>query len=183
MSSTAGGAAAPFLDDGPGQVVVRPATDAELDAAGAVVLAAYRADGLAGPRYLALVGDARARARDAVVAVAVDASGQVLGSVTFALAGSPLAQVARDGQAEFRMLGVAPAARGRGVGLSLVDWCLEQARAAGARDVVISSATTMRAAHRLYALRGFARRPELDWSPEPGVELWGFALALGAAGR
>jgi GNAT superfamily N-acetyltransferase len=163
------------------QVVVRPATDGDLDAAGAVVRAAYAADGLVGPRYLALVGDARARARDAVVAVAVDGSGQVLGSVTFALAGSRWAQVARAGQAEFRMLGVDPGARGRGVGGALVDWCLERAREAGAREVVLSSATTMRAAHRIYAMRGFARRPELDWSPESGVELLGFALPLGPA--
>jgi GNAT superfamily N-acetyltransferase len=181
VSSTTGGAAALLPAEGPQRVVVRPATDAELDAAGDVVLAAYRADGLAGPRYLALVGDARARARDAVVAVAVDGTGQVLGSVTFALAGSPWAQVAGPGQAEFRMLGVAPSARGRGIGGALVDWCLDHALAAGANEVVISSATTMRAAHRLYAMRGFARRPELDWSPEAGIDLWGFALPLSPA--
>ena len=159
-------------------VTVRPATDADLDAAGAVVLAAYAHDDLASPRYLAVVGDARARARDAVVAVAVDTAGQVVGSVTFAPAGSRWAEVARAGQAEFRMLGVLPQARGRGVARALVEWCLDRARAAGAREVVISSASTMRAAHRLYALRGFERRPALDWSPEEGVELWGFALAL-----
>ena len=48
-------------------------------------------------------------------------------------------------------------------------------------EVVLSSATTMRAAHRLYALRGFIRRPELDRSPESGVERLGFALPLGPA--
>lgn len=182
MSSPAGDAA-PLPGEGRAPVVVRPATDAELDAAGAVVLAAYRADRLATPRYLALVGDARTRARDAVVAVAVDPGGQVLGSVTFAHAGSPLAQVAREGQAEFRMLGVDPAARGRGIGLALVDWCLERARASGAREVVLSSSTRMRAAHGLYAMRGFVRRPDIDWSPESGVELWGFALSLEPTGR
>jgi GNAT superfamily N-acetyltransferase len=162
-------------------VTVRPATDADLDAAGAVVLAAYQADRLASPRYLTIVGDAHARARDALVAVAEDADGRVVGSVTFARGGSAWAEVAGPGQAEFRMLGVDPAARGRGIGTALVDWCLAQARAAGARDVVISSASVMRDAHRLYARRGFCRRPDLDWSPEPGVELWGFGLELAPA--
>jgi hypothetical protein len=30
-------------------------------------------------------------------------------------------------------------------------------------------------------MRGFVRRPELDWSPEGGVELPGFALPLALA--
>lgn len=171
--------------------VVRPAREEELDAAGAVVRAAYEADDLVDAPYLDVVADARSRARDAVVAVAlgdtpeaaaagVPGSGgaRVLGSVTFALPGSRYAQLARDGQAEFRMLGVHPAARGSGVGLALVDWCLDRARRSGAHEVVISSATTMTAAHRLYAARGFSRRPALDWSPVAGVHLLGFGLVL-----
>ena len=88
--------------------------------------------------------------------------------MTFTLPGSRWTELARAGQAEFRMLGVLPQARGRGVGGALVDWCLHRAEAAGAREVVISSAAAMAAAHRLYTTRGFTRRPELDWSPAPG---------------
>jgi ribosomal protein S18 acetylase RimI-like enzyme len=178
-------------------IVVRPAREGELDAAGEVVRAAYEADGLApGPEYLALLADARARAADAVVAVALDDGGlddgrldadpassarpRVIGSVTFTLPGSRWAQLAQPGQAEFRMLGVQPDARGRGVGLALVQWCLDQARASGAREVVLCSATTMRAAHRLYATLGFTRRPALDWSPMPGLDLLGFGVVLNA---
>jgi GNAT superfamily N-acetyltransferase len=158
--------------------LVRPALDVELDAAGAVVRAAYEADGLVDGDYLAVLADARDRARDAVVAVAVGPDGAVVGSVTFTLPGSRWSELARAGQAEFRMLGVLPGARGRGVGAALVDWCLHRARAAGAREVVISSAAAMTAAHRLYTTRGFTRRPELDWSPAPGVDLLGFGLEL-----
>jgi GNAT superfamily N-acetyltransferase len=157
--------------------------DAELDVAGELVRAAYLADGLATPRYLAIVADARGRARHGVVAVAVDAAGTLVGSVTYAVGGSPLAQVAGAGQAEFRMLGVTPAARGRGIGAALVAWCVDRARADGMAGIAICSATAMRAAHRLYTGLGFTRRPELDWSPESGVELWGFGLALPSAGR
>jgi ribosomal protein S18 acetylase RimI-like enzyme len=171
---------------------VRPARDEELDAAGDVVRPAYEADDLVDVGYLTTVADARARSRDAVVAVALDPARPVparpsgvlqpvVGSVTFAPAGSRWAQLARDRQAEFRMLGVHPAARGRGAGLALVRWCLEQARTSGAREVVISSATSMRAAHRLYDTLGFTRRPALDWSPVPGVDLLGFGLVLDVA--
>ena len=172
-------------DQGPGgspqqlsAAQVRPALDAELDAAGAVVRAAYEADGLVDGDYLDVLSDARDRARDAVVAVAVAPDGAVLGSVTFTLPGSRWTELAHAGQAEFRMLGVLPGARGRGVGGALVDWCLRQAVAAGAREVVISSEATMTAAHHLYTTRGFTRRPELDWSPAPGVDLLGFGLEL-----
>jgi len=36
----------------------------------------------------------------------------------------------------------------------------------------------MRAAHRIDRRLGFARVPERDWSPLPGVELVAFALAF-----
>ena len=170
-------------------LVVRPAREQDLDAAGVVARAAYEAEHLVGEHYLATIGDARARAREAVVAVAVDPArpvpngasgvlGPVVGSVTFVLPGSRWAELAGEGQAEFRMLGVHPRAQGRGVGRALVRGCLDAARAAGARELLMSSASSMSAAHRLYAALGFTRRPHLDWSPEPGVDLLGFGLVL-----
>jgi ribosomal protein S18 acetylase RimI-like enzyme len=59
-----------------------------------------------------------------------------------------------------------------------VEWCLDRAAALGARRVVICSATSMQAAHHLYRRRGFVRRPDLDWSPVPGVDLLAFSLDL-----
>jgi hypothetical protein len=47
--------------------------------------------------------------------------------------------------------------------------------------MVISSARSMSAAHRLYGALGFTRRPELDWSPVRGVDLLGFSLLLDTA--
>jgi GNAT superfamily N-acetyltransferase len=161
--------------------VVRPALDHELEAAGEAVRAAYAADGLGHGPYQDVVADARDRARDAEVAVAADAGGTILGSVTFALPGSRWAQLAGAGEAEFRMLGVAPGARGRGVGSTLVEWCLDRAAHLGCRRVVLCSEQSMRTAHRIYARRGFARRPDLDWSPQPGVDLLGFAIDLTAS--
>ncbi len=158
--------------------VVRIATDGELDEGGRVVRLAFEADGLEVGDYAEMLAAARERARSADVAVAVDPGGAVLGCVTFALAGTPWADVARPGEGEFRMLGVDPQARGRGIGLALVDWCIARARALGCEQLVLSSMPAMRAAQRVYAHRGFTRAPSRDWSPVPGIVLWTFELPL-----
>ena len=69
------------------------------------------------------------------------------------------------------MLVVDPEARGRGIGELLVTACLELARAAGKRRMVLSTDPRMTAAHRLYERMGFRRLAERDWSPMPGVDL------------
>ena len=166
--------------------VVRPATEDELDVAGAIARDAFAADGMAGEDYLAHVADARSRARDAEVLVAVLGAGadqQVVGTVTFAAAGSAYADIARADEAEFRMLGVTGAARGHGVGTALVHACARRARSLGARALVLSVVSTADGAHRLYERLGFAREPGRDWRPEPGTLLDVFTLDLGAAHR
>lgn len=160
-------------------LTVRRAEAGELDAAGAVVAAAYAADGAAHDDYLVQIADARSRARDAEVLVAV-CDGSVLGCVTFAVPPSPWAEVSGPGEAEFRMLGVAPAARGSGAGEALVVACVERARAVGAERLVLCTQPSMSAAHRLYARLGFIRDAARDWSPVPGIELLGYTLDLSA---
>jgi ribosomal protein S18 acetylase RimI-like enzyme len=76
------------------------------------------------------------------------------------------------------MLSVAAAGRRRGVGRALVKACLDRARAAGMREVLLSSLPMMTAAHALYRECGFVRAPELDHSPKPDVHLWAFRLSL-----
>ena len=166
--------------------VVRDAEGAELDEAGEVVGAAYLADGLASAGYAARLRASRERSAVARLVVAVDDAGRVLGTVTYAGDGSPMAELCRSDRAggpgaEIRMLGVLPRARGAGVAEALVRWCLATARADGARRVLLSTQAEMRAAHRLYRRLGFTRRPDLDWVPEPGVQLLGMQLDLRAA--
>ena len=104
---------------------------------------------------------------------------RLIGTVTFCPPGSDYRELAeRPDQGEFRMLAVAPAARGRGVARALVERCLERSRELGQTEMVLCSADSMTSAHRLYASFGFARAPELDWRPGPHVVLWGFRLAL-----
>lgn len=160
------------------QVLVRPARPDELAAAGEVVLRAYTADGHDVGGYAQTLLDAADRARDAEVAVAVDAAGRVVGSVTFALPGSRWAELAQPDESEFRMLGVDPEQRGLGIGGRLIEWCLERGRQTGSTAIVMCSMDEMTTAHRLYDRMGFVRRPDLDWVPEPGVLLIGFHRPL-----
>ena len=48
----------------------------------------------------------------------------------------------------------------------------------GYAALVLSSATTMHAAHRLYERLGFTRLPDRDWSPAPHVSLVAYTLPL-----
>ena len=164
-------------------IAVREARPDELAAAGDVVVRAYRALGGGGDAheaYLEHVRDAAGRARHCPVLVAVDeGTGEVLGSVTYVPGqGNAFAELAGEGEGEFRMLGVAPDAQGRGVGAALVRACIARARADGRHGIVISTTPVMHAAHRLYEHLGFRRAPERDWVPVPGVELWAYVLAL-----
>jgi ribosomal protein S18 acetylase RimI-like enzyme len=159
--------------------VVRPARPDELEAVGLLTLEAYAADSgmTAEHPYAATLLDAGARARDAVLLVAEE-DGALLGTVTFVRPGTPFAEIGGPGEAEVRTLAVAPAARGRGVGRLLSDECVRRARDEGCAAVVLSSASWMAAAHRLYQRMGFVRTPELDWRPRPDIDLITFRLDL-----
>ncbi|MHC0431684.1 GNAT family N-acetyltransferase [Streptomyces sp. O3] len=164
--------------------VIRPARAEEYEALGELTGQAYLRGGHLDLNdddgYLNTLRDVAGRAARGEVLVAVDQQAPEgaapLGGVTFVLAGSPLADIARPGEAEFRMLAVDPAARGRGVGEALVRACLARAEAAGCTGMVLSTQPSMRTAHRLYERLGFARTPDRDWEPIPGLTLHAYAL-------
>jgi ribosomal protein S18 acetylase RimI-like enzyme len=163
-------------------LVVRRADPADFAAVARLTVAAYEADGqLKGENgYAVTLADVATRAETGEVLVAVDeATGEVLGAVTFVLAGTPYAELSGPGEAEFRMLAVDPAAQGRGAGAALARACLSRAAEQGCTAVVICVRDGMAAsAHRLYSGLGFVRVPALDWSPLPGVDLLGLRLDL-----
>ena len=137
----------------------------------------YIGDGLSSPDYEPQLRDVAGRVRQAKVLVAALGE-QVVGSLTVATRGGPMAELAVPGEAVIRMLAVAPEARGAGVGTLLTRAALELAGRDGCAMVRLSSQPNMTAAHRLYARLGFSRTPSLDWSPLPGLLLWAFALPL-----
>jgi GNAT superfamily N-acetyltransferase len=79
---------------------------------------------------------------------------------------------------EVRLLAVPPSARGLGVGAALMRECVARARRDGADRLALHTTPMMAAALRLYTRMGFARAPELDFSPAPGFDVHGYALAL-----
>lgn len=159
---------------------IRPAGPDELAMVGELTLAAYLADRhlTAEDEYAAELRAADQRASQADLVVAASADGRLLGTVTFVLPGTPWAEVSRPGEAEFRMLAVAPDARGHGVGSALAQWCVDRAREQGCTAVALSTLTTMATAHRMYQRMGFVRAPERDWRPAPDVELIAYVLDL-----
>jgi ribosomal protein S18 acetylase RimI-like enzyme len=165
-------------------LLVRPAVSAEFPAIARLTVAAYQADGqLDGEHgYAETLADVAGRAQAGELLVAVDpGTDEVLGSVLFVLPGGRYAELSTAGEAEFRMLAVDPAARGRGVGEALVRACVARTAELGLRAVVISTRDFALTAQRLYARLGFVRTPQRDWTPVPGVDLLALRLDLTAA--
>jgi GNAT superfamily N-acetyltransferase len=79
---------------------------------------------------------------------------------------------------EVRLLAVAPAARGKGIGEALMRECIKRARRSGAMTLALHTTDLMRAAMRLYTRMGFQREPELDFHPRPDVTVKGYVLDL-----
>ncbi len=100
----------------------------------------------------------------------------MLGTVTVAPHWTPLAQIARDGEMEFRMLSTSVAARGRGVGELLIRAVVDRARELACHRVVLCVVDGNAKAIRLYRRLGFVRLPERDWQPVPDVQLIAFGL-------
>jgi GNAT superfamily N-acetyltransferase len=80
---------------------------------------------------------------------------------------------------EVRLLAVAPAERGRGVGAALMQECVRRVRRAGGRVLSLHTTDRMKAALRMYERMGFVRAPEIDFQPMPGTTVMGFRLDLG----
>ncbi|WP_436993376.1 GNAT family N-acetyltransferase [Streptomyces sp. enrichment culture] len=156
----------------------------EHDALGEISARAYLEGGLltrgADDPYVDVLRDVRRRAAEAEVLVAADPDGTLLGGVTFVpCGGTPWADIAGPDEAEFRVLAVSGAARGRGVGEALVRVCTDRARAReGCLRLVLSVLPAAASARRLYDRMGFARAPRRDWEPVPGVTLLAYELTL-----
>jgi ribosomal protein S18 acetylase RimI-like enzyme len=159
---------------------IRPVRPDEYEAAGRLVVAAYRSlpGGHSSDEYdleLAAVGR---RAAEADVLVAVE-DGSLVGCVTYVPdPSSPWAELLDEGEAGIRMLAVLPSAQGHGVGRALVETCVARARAAGRSGLMLHTTPWMAAAHHLYESAGFERARQRDWVPVPEVPLLAYRLAL-----
>jgi GNAT superfamily N-acetyltransferase len=170
------------------EFAVRRARPEELPALGQLVADAYAAlPGMPGPeeqpRYYAMVRDAAARAANPAIKIlaAVSRPGELLGSADFiedmAHYGSGGTATTRTNAAGIRLLAVAPAARGHGVGKALALRCIERARKLGRATLVLHTTRSMQVAWHMYEELGFQRSPDLDFR-QGELEVFGFELNL-----
>ena len=104
--------------------------------------------------------------------IVAEQAGVLVGSVLLC---PPTAQayggaVAQADWPEIRLLAVAPAARGQGLGQALMEECIRRARQAGATSIGLHTSDSLRVAVRMYERMGFVRNPAYDFQPD-GAEL------------
>jgi GNAT superfamily N-acetyltransferase len=76
-----------------------------------------------------------------------------------------------------RLLGVDPRFRGAGVGKALTNACIQLARDAGHREVILHTTAPMQVAWKMYERLGFVRAEELDFQQE-GYPVLGFRMPI-----
>ena len=146
----------------PEDIEIHEVREAEYAAAGAATARAYREFAISGSAgweaYLERIADVAGRAGRTTVLVASVGS-EIAGSATLEVevrmnpeSTEPLA----PDEAHLRMLGVAPAYRGRGIARRLVVACIDVARTRGKRRLTLETAPVMTAAQQLYTSMGFA---------------------------
>jgi GNAT superfamily N-acetyltransferase len=161
--------------------MIRDAQPDERAAVGELRVSAYRALGLLSDED----GYAETLRRfgfggDCTVLVAVDDDDSILGTITL----EPFeaaSELARDNtEADIRAFAVAAQAQGKGVGRRLLLAVIERAEKQGLRRLRLCTNPAMAAAQHLYAATGWARTPELDFSPVANLTLRAYELDLPA---
>lgn len=170
------------------ELCIREARPDEFDALGRLLVDVYaHLEGFPGPEeqpgyyaLLANIGDFT-RKPQAQLLAALDAQDRLLGGVVYF---GDMAHYGSGGTAGtlthasgIRLLGVAPAARGQGVGRALTEACIQRARGRGHTRVVLHTTRAMQVAWGMYERLGFERAPELDFM-QGELPVFGFSLRL-----
>ena len=160
------------------ECTIRPAGEDELDTVASLIVDAYAEYAAhmspdAWSTFANDIANVRGRQRDATLLVAEE-EGQLVGSVTV-FSGWRGTQ---EGTAGVRLLAVPPEHRGSGVGRALLQDCIERARRAGKRRLVMTTTQEMAVLRDLTERMGFVREKDLDHEPAPGVRYEGYALDL-----
>jgi len=143
--------------------LVRLAKPDEYEEIGQLIVAANTADYELPADYLASMAQVEQRARAHEVWVVENRlTGKVEATVTAPRIGGFVSDLGEPGELDFRLLAVAPDARGKGLGILLTNHVIELARDRGLDRVVMNSGDMMVGAHRLYEKVGFSRLPERD---------------------
>lgn len=157
---------------------IRPARDDELDTVSSLIVDAYAQYAAhmspdAWSSFASEIANVRGRLSDAELLVAEE-DGRIVGSVTVFTGW----RGAQQGTMGVRLLAVPPEHRGGGVGRTLMEACVERARAGDIQRLVLTTTQEMAAIRELTGRMGFVREPALDHEPAPGVRYEGYALDL-----
>lgn len=151
--------------------VVRNARPEEFSAIGRLMVDVYsRLEGFPQqPEYFAMlenIGEITKRPHTELI-VAVSAEGIIEGAVVYfsdmSSYGSGGSATAEKNASGFRLLAVAPEARGRGIGRLLTTACIEKARKDKNEQLIIHSTDFMKVAWKMYEKMGFMRSEDLDF--------------------
>jgi ribosomal protein S18 acetylase RimI-like enzyme len=155
---------------------IRDARPRDTGAIEALTLGAYQQYAAAMPAHWAAY---RRNIRATLASVEVAEKGKrLVGAVLlYPAATSGLSRRLRTAP-EVRLLAVAPAARGQGIGAALMRECVARARRSGATALTLHTNDVMQAAIRLYERLGFQRAAELDFRPAPDLTIKGYSLDL-----
>ena len=166
------------------ELLLRDAREDEREAIRELTFASYGeyADRMAPRAWEALEGalSAALAGEDAAERIVAELGGRLVGSVML----FPRSADAYEGAVqeahwpEVRLLAVAPAARGAGVGAALLQECIRRARSAGAREIGLHTSRSMEAAIRMYERFGFIRVPDHDFQPDGGELVTAYRLQL-----
>src|SRR4051812_635330 len=169
----------------PKQFHIRDARDDDRPAIRDLTLAAYAeyAQIMAPSAWAGLLQAVQTglEAEGAVERIVAERNGNLLGSVMLysATANAYGDADMTGGAPELRLLAVAAAARGQGVGTALVEECMLRARRAGASALGLHTSESLQAAIRMDERMGFVRAPEGDFQPSGAELIIAYQLRLG----
>ncbi|MCF4101914.1 GNAT family N-acetyltransferase [Gillisia sp. M10.2A] len=113
--------------------------------------------------------------------VAVTSSNKVIGAVVYfsdmQYYGSGGTATREKDSSGFRLLAVAPSARGKGIGKLLTRECMKKTEADGNHQLVIHTTQAMQVAWTMYENLGFKRAFDLDFL-QGELPVFGFRLAI-----
>jgi len=163
---------------------VRTAYDNERDAIREVTLAAYE-------EYAAVMPSQLWAGYRQMVLATLDEKGQIeriVAELDKTIVGSVLLYPPNGhayagmtngiGVPEVRLLAVAPARRGQGIGAALMEECKRRARLSEATVLGLHTTDMMGTAMRMYEHMGFVRVPELDFQPAKNILVKAYHLSL-----
>lgn len=103
------------------------------------------------------------RQRGTILLAKDDENRQLAGMIIIAFPDSKAKQIAIHDEVELQLFAVSPTYRHRGIGSALISAAETMVGNQSPTKIILSTQTSMHAAHRLYEKHGYTRHPARDW--------------------